>query len=260
MTGINFGLDGKVVLVTAASRGIGAAVVRTCLESGATVAGNARKAEAIHSAFGEGVHPLAADLEDTAAVASLVPAVVERFGRLDGLVVNTAGPPLLDVLETSEVHWRQAYERLLAPAIALATAGAKVMAGQSEGGSIVFLTSTWAKQPYAKGGLSSVMRAGVSAFAKQLSLELAERKVRVNSVMPGATATDRMTAILQSKAAANGTTEEEEAAKAVETIPMRCWGEATDIAQAVTFLLSPASRFTTGIAMAVDGGAIKSTF
>ena len=260
MTGINFGLDGKVILVTAASRGIGAAVVRTCLDSGASVAGNARQEETIRSVFGDRVHPLAADLEEPSAVASLIPAVIDRFGRLDGLVVNTAGPPLFDMLETTDAHWRQAYERLLSPAIQLATAGAKAMVDQGDGGSIVFLTSTWAKQPHAKGGLSAVMRAGVSAFAKQLALELAERKVRVNSVMPGATATDRMTAILQSKAAANGTTEEEEAAKAVETIPMRTWGEAADIANAVTFLLSPASRFTTGIAMAVDGGAIKSTF
>jgi NAD(P)-dependent dehydrogenase (short-subunit alcohol dehydrogenase family) len=104
------------------------------------------------------------------------------------------------------------------------------------------------------------MRAGVSALAKQLANELAEGRIRVNSVMPGATATDRMSAILEAKAASNGTSIEMESAKALESIPMRTWGHPQDIANTVTFLLSPYSSFTTGVAMPVDGGAIRSIF
>jgi 3-oxoacyl-[acyl-carrier protein] reductase len=76
-----------------------------------------------------------------------VPAVVERFGRLDGLVVNTAGPPLSTALDARMEQWQEAYDRLLRPAILLATAGAKAMLATGDGGSIVFITSTWAKQP-----------------------------------------------------------------------------------------------------------------
>jgi 3-oxoacyl-[acyl-carrier protein] reductase len=252
-------LDGKVVLVTAASRGIGAAVAQCCRDSGAVVAVNARQESSLRAAPGA-VHTFAADLEDATAVAALVPAVVERFGRLDGLVVNTAGPPLLKILDAQMEQWQGAYARLLRPAILLGTAGAKAMLETGDGGSIVFLTSTWAQQPAPGGALSAVMRAGVSALAKQLALELAEHHIRVNSVMPGATATDRMTDILKSKAASNGTTIEVESAKALDTIPLRIWGQAEDIARTVTFLLSPLSRFTTGVAMPVDGGAIRSIF
>jgi NAD(P)-dependent dehydrogenase (short-subunit alcohol dehydrogenase family) len=83
--------------------------------------------------------------------------------------------------------------------------------------------------------------------------------VRVNQVMPGATATDRMQSIISAKAKANGTRPDDEIAKVVKDIPLGRWAEADEIADAVAFLASSRSSFMTGSALALDGGAIRST-
>ncbi|MBO0819938.1 MAG: SDR family oxidoreductase, partial [Nocardiopsaceae bacterium] len=94
---------------------------------------------------------------------------------------------------------------------------------------------------------------------KSLALELAPAGVRVNQVMPGATATERMVNIAAAKAARNGTTVEEENAKVVAGIPLGRWAQAHEIADGVAFLASPRSAFTTGHSLSIDGGAVRST-
>lgn len=250
---MELGLENKVVLVTAASKGIGRAVAEQALAEGATVIAASRSGVAP-----VGAHGLVADLEGTDG-ASLVARVIEQFGRLDALVFNSAGPPLGPVLDHDMAAWDGAYRRLLRSAIEIGLDAARAMRERGEGGSIVFLSSTWLKQPAPNGALSSVLRAGVAALARQMATELGNEGIRINHVMPGATATDRMTAILSSKAAANGTSVEEETAKAVRDIPIGRWGEADEIARAVVFLLSPASGFTTGASLQVDGGSTRAT-
>lgn len=250
---MELGLENKVVLVTAASKGIGRAVAELALAEGATVVAASRSGVAPI-----GAHGMVADLEADQG-GSLVARVVEQFGRLDALVFNSAGPLLGPVLDQDMAAWDGAYRRLLRSAVEIGLDAARAMKMQGDGGSIVFLTSTWLKQPAINGALSSVLRAGVAALAKQMATELGADRIRVNQVMPGATATDRMTSILASKAAANNTTVDEETAKAVKDIPIGRWGEADEIAKAVLFLLSPASAFTTGASLQVDGGSTRAT-
>jgi NAD(P)-dependent dehydrogenase (short-subunit alcohol dehydrogenase family) len=126
-------------------------------------------------------------------------------------------------------------------------------------GSIVFITSTWVRQPKAGGVLSASMRSAVSAMGKQMAIELAPRGVRVNQVMPGATATDRMKNIVAGAVARNGTTPDQERAKIIQDIPLGRWAEAEEIADAVAFFASQRSSFVTGSALAVDGGAVRGT-
>lgn len=246
-------LNGKVALVTAASRGIGAAVAESLASEGADVAVSARKAQA---APGRTPYPL--DLSDAAAVDRLVPDVVAAHGRLDALVVNTPGPKILPFLETVQEDWTLAYDQLVRPAVQLASAAAHRMVEQG-GGSILFVTSTWVKQPAPGGVLSGSMRSLLSALAKQMSLELAPHGVRVNQLMPGATGTDRMRGIVTAKSSANGTSAAEEQSKIVSAIPLGRWAEPVEIARAATYLVSPAAGFVTGEAFAVDGGALRST-
>lgn len=249
-------LSGRVAAVTAASRGIGAAVAERFAAEGATAVAASRTAPAVPEAAPGRVVPFALDLSDAEATARFVPGVVRDHGRLDVLVVNTAGPRLGPFLDTTDGDWAAAYDLLLRPAVQLARAGARQMVEQG-GGCLVFLTSTWVRQPAPGGVLSSAFRSAISALSKQLAAEVAPYGVRTVQVMPGATGTDRMRDIVAAKSAANGTSQEDEVRTIVRDIPAGRWGEAREIADAVAFLASPRSSFTTGTALAVDGGAIR---
>lgn len=259
-------LGEKIALVTAASKGIGFAVASRLVAEGATVVVSSRAGAALDDAVGKlrvlaadrgcGVAAVPADLSTDGAGTRLVADVLGRFGRLDVLVSNTAGPRIGPVLDFTDTDWDSAYAGLLRPAVQLSRAAARHMADRGTG-SIVFLTSTWVRQPSPGGGLSASMRAAISALAKQLALELAPSGVRVNQVMPGATGTDRMYDLAATKAGRNGTTVQQEIAEVVSAIPLGRWADPGEIADAVAFLASPRSAFTTGHSLSVDGGAVR---
>ncbi len=258
---MDLGLRDKVVLVTAASRGIGLECARAFLGEGATVAINARTQASLTAAAAQiggasrlTCHP--ADLSIEVDCARLLASVDQAHGRLDVLVLNTGGPIILPFLDTALGDWATAYQLLLRPAVQLAHGAARRMTA-SGGGSIVFLTSTWVKQPKAGGGLSAAMRSAVSALAKQLALELGPRGVRVNQVLPGATGTERMRELVSGAARRNGTSEAAELDKIVAEIPLGRWASPDEIAATIVFLASPRSGFTTGAALQVDGGAVR---
>ena len=256
-------LNGKVALVTASSKGIGRAVAMRLAQEGARVAMNSSSAERLSDALKTmpeltdriSAHP--ADLTSRQATADLFESVVAKYGRVDILVMNTPGPRILPFVESTLDDWERAYNTLLRPAVQLSLAAAAQMISQG-GGSIVFITSTWVKQPSSGGVLSSSLRSAISTMCKQMAIELAPHKVRVNQVMPGATGTDRMKTIMASKAAANHTSEEEEIERVVREIPLGRWAKPEEIASAVAFLASPESAFTTGASLQLDGGAIRS--
>lgn len=256
---MNLDLVGKVALVTSASRGIGAATAHRLAQEGATVAVAARTQSAFDKDVEPRIHQYQVDLSDATATAALIPRVLQDHGRLDVLVLNTPGPKIAPVLDLSVDDWAAAYDMLVRPAVQLALAGAKRMV-QQRGGSIIFLTSTWVKQPAVGGVLSASMRSALSAFSKQLALELGPHGVRVNQVQPGATATERMTAILQGKASKFGTSVDTEIGKVLADIPLGRWAQAEEIADAIAFIVSERASFITGATLQVDGGAVRSTF
>lgn len=253
-------LAGKFALVTAASKGIGRAVAQRLAEEGATVAAASRSLEGAQKeefAGGGRIVPVGVDLSDRDACGRLVEEVVKRFGRLDALVLNTPGPRLKPFLETDLSDWEGAFDLLVRPAVQLAMAGARHMAA-NKSGSILFLTSTWVKQPAPSGALSASMRSALSSLSKQMALELGPVGVRVNQLQPGATGTDRMADIVKAKAQANGTTPQQEIDLIVKDIPLGRWGSPEEVANAAAYLLSSAAGFVTGATLQIDGGAVRS--
>jgi 3-oxoacyl-[acyl-carrier protein] reductase len=257
---VDLELIGGTALVTAASRGIGRAVSERLAEEGMTVVSGARSASREIETLGAGrIVPLVSDLADAEQTGSLVDTVVADHGRLDVLVLNTPGPRIVPALDTIWGDWETAHDLLLRPVVQLAVAGGRHMREQGSG-TIVLLSSTWVRQPAPGGVLSASYRSAAAAFVKTLAGELAPHGVRVVHVMPGATGTDRMQAIVASKAAKNGTTEDDEILAVVRDIPLGRWAQAHEIADVVAFAASRRAGFMTGSSLVVDGGAVRATY
>lgn len=255
---MDLSLDGTVALVTAASRGIGAAVASRLAREGATVIAASRSGGEPEPVDRGRVVPWNVDLTDDTATERLVDRVVAEYGRLDSLVVNTPGPPLLRVTDTTWQTWQESHDLLLRPAVQLGTAAARVMSAQG-GGTIAFMTSTWVVQPVEGGVLSSAYRSAVAALSRTLALELAPSGVRVVQVMPGATETERMRRIILSKSATRGTTIDDEVQAIADGIPIGRWAQPDEVADVVAFMLSKRASFMTGSSVIVDGGAVRRT-
>jgi len=126
------------------------------------------------------------------------------------------------------------------------------------GGSILMLTSLSVRNPIANLGLSNVIRASVSALAKTLADEFAAKKIRVNQLIPGRIATERLAYLDEANAKKAGISLEDQRKRSIGTIPMGRYGDPEEFARAAAFLLSDAASYITGATLQVDGGAIRS--
>ena len=125
------------------------------------------------------------------------------------------------------------------------------------GGAILIGTSSTVKEPVQMLALSNVMRSGVTSLAKTLSVELAPDKIRVNTLVPGRIATDRLTYLDGVNAQKAGISVEDQRKRALSTIPLGRYGAPDDFGRVGAFLLSDAASYITGTAVPVDGGLIK---
>jgi 3-oxoacyl-[acyl-carrier protein] reductase len=249
---MDLGLDGRVYVLTGASRGLGLATARALVADGARVLISARTAEAVDAAVA-GLGPLAAgvaaDLGDPAAPERLIGAARDRFGRFDGVLVSVGGPRPGTALAQSDDHWREAFETVFLGAVRLARAAAGAL---GEGGVIAFVLSTSTRAPLANLGISNGLRPGLAGVAKDMADELGPRGIRVLSLLPGRIATDRNKELF----AATGDAEKAEA-DVVATIPLRRMGEPEEFGRVAAFALSPAAGFLTGLQIPVDGGLTR---
>ena len=260
---MNLGLNDKVALVTAASKGLGKAVALRLAQEGAHVALCARTEEHLTRTAAEieaqtGRKPLSlpADVSDQAAVDALVEATVERFGRIDVLVTNAGGPPPGQFLDLTPNDWEAAVQLTLMSAVRLCYGVAPIMKQQNSG-SILAVTSITVKQPLPNLILSNSLRLGVAGLVKTLADELAPFGIRVNSICPGWTRTTRVDQLLRDRAKRNSTTTEEEAIKIAAAIPLGRMGTPEEFAAAAAFLVSEAASYITGVSLLVDGGMYR---
>lgn len=240
-------LQGKRIVVTGGSRGIGAAIVKLLAEEGAQVAFTFSSREesaqqVAHSLPGEGHFYIKMDISDEASVNAAVAHILEKWPEIDG-VVNNAGitkDQLLMRMKTEDFD--SVIGTNLRGTFLVTKAFTKGMM-KARKGSIVNITSIIGQTGNAGQANYAASKAGTVAFSKSVALELGSRNVRVNCVAPGFIETE-MTDVLP----------EEVKNKMLDRIPLRKIGEAVDVAQTVRFLLSDESKYITGNTISVNGG------
>lgn len=243
--------EGQVAIVTGSSKGIGRATARRLARGGAAVAINARTGAALELVadelrqFASDVLVLPGNVTRPGEAEALVEATLRHFGRLDLVVntvaVNTTFGSLLDVDSNA---FSATLLRNTWPTVALAQAA--VAGGMGEGGAIVAVSTIGSHSIQPEVAPYCASKAALEVLVRNLAYELGPRKIRVNAVAPGLVATD------MSRALWEGEQEEQEAG----LLPLGRLGQPDDIAAAICFLLSPASSWTTGQVLDVDGGRL----
>jgi 3-oxoacyl-[acyl-carrier protein] reductase len=258
---MDLGLTGKVAMVAGASRGLGFAVAQVLAQEGAIVSMASRDEAAIGAAARRvgtsNVLATQVDVSSADSIGRWAEATTSRFGGIDLLFANSGGPPAGAALSFDDDAWRSAVDLLLFSALRMARAAVASMEARG-GGAILLSTSSSVKEPIPNLGLSTVVRASVSALAKTLALELAPRKIRVNQIVPGRIDTDRVRQLDQINAEQQGVTAEQAKAKSVTAIPAGRYGHPEEFGRVAAFLLSDAASYMTGATVQVDGGVIRS--
>jgi 3-oxoacyl-[acyl-carrier protein] reductase len=257
-------LKGKVALIAGASKGLGYAVALAMAREGAAVSISSRDHKTITEAgariehdTGSPVMSMAVDVRSADAIQRWTAATAARFGGVDALMTNSGGPPTGAVLSFDDAAWEDAAELLLFSTLRMVRAAVPLMQARG-GGAILMSTSSSVKEPIQNLGLSTVLRASVSALAKTLALELASSHIRVNQIIPGRIDTDRVRQLDEGNAKKFGMSVADAKAKSVEAIPMGRYGEIDEFGRVGAFLLSDAASYMTGATVQVDGGAIRS--
>jgi 3-oxoacyl-[acyl-carrier protein] reductase len=184
----------------------------------------------------------------------LMDEAVHRFGRLDILVTNAGGPPggVFDALDMSQ--FESAAQLTLLSAVRLIKLALPHLR-RSDAAAILTITSVSTKQPIGGLMLSNVYRPAVAGLTKTLSQELGKEGIRVNSILPGWTATERVGDILDYRTRQNGTTRAVEEGKITANIPMGRMGQPEEFGRVAAFLVSPAASYVNGVMLPVDGGS-----
>ena len=230
---MDLGIEGKVALVTAASKGLGRRVAAALASEGCRVTICAREPERLARAAAEmsgDVLAIPADVTDPATPARLVDATVERFGGLDILVANAGGPPATRALDVTDDGMIAAVNANMLTSIRLVQAALPHL--RSAGwGRIVLLTSQYVKQPSPDLAYSNAARTGLWAWAKTASQDLIDDGITLNLLCPGLHATDRVKELGHEGR----------------------MGDPDDFGRIAAFLCSTHTRFLSGAAVQIDG-------
>jgi 3-oxoacyl-[acyl-carrier protein] reductase len=240
---MDFGIEGKVALVTAASKGIGRAIAAELVREGARVAISSRSAERTEATAREiGATPLVWDSADLDAIPGLLDDVARELGGpVQILVTNTGGPPPGGPLDASREEWEAAYRTLVLAPLELAKAALPAMREQGWG-RIVNVGSTSVLEPIDGLMLSNTHRAGTLAMFKTLSRAVAADGVTLNHVLPGRIATDRLLGM-------GGT---------ADGVPAGRLGTPEEMASAAAYLCSDRAGYVSGEFIRIDGGLTRS--
>jgi 3-oxoacyl-[acyl-carrier protein] reductase len=250
---MDLGLEGRVALVTGASKGLGRAIAAELVAEGARVAVSSSSRDRIEEAAGAmGASAFVHDTTELDDARRLVADVAAQVGPIDVLVCNTGGPPGgPDALGFTREQWQQAYTSLVLGPMALIEA---VLPGMRERGfgRVLNVVSAGVREPIANLMLSNAHRVSMINAFKTIARQVAADGVTLNSVLPGRIDTDRILELMGSREAA------EEFARA--EVPARRMGTVEEFAAVAAFLCSARASYVTGETVVVDGGMTRSVF
>ncbi len=260
---MDLGLRGKVAVVSGASRGLGFAAALLLAEEGAHVAINARNeaklteaARMIKDHCGQDVFIAAGDVTNAEDVQGLIDQTAVHFGGIDILITNSGGPPAGKFDSFNDQDWQKAVDLTFLSHVRMIRAALPYLL-KSASAAVLTLTSYSVKQPIPNLVLSNSIRAATVGLTKSLALELGGQGIRFNSILPGWTATERVTELMASRASVNQTSIEYEMEKQAKETALGRMALPEEFARAAVFLVSPAASYITGVMLTVDGGAYK---
>ena len=253
---MDLGLRDRVYIVTGGTGGLGRATAEALLADGARVVLTGRRQDGVDRAvadLGDAAAGVVADNGDPSTPRRLIEAAWATYGRLDGALLSVGGPAAGTVLDTSDEDWTAAVESVLLGGVRLGREiGRELGREGGDGGAIAYVLSTSVKAPIAGLAISNGLRPGLAMVAKGLADELGPRGVRVNALLPGRVATDRVRYLdeLSGDPAASQQ-------RAAQGIPLRRDGRPEEFGRVAAFLLSPAASFISGAMLPVDGGMTR---
>lgn len=256
-------LKDKIALITGSSKGLGYATALQLAREGCKVVINGRDEARVQDAVEKVKKETGAQVIGVTGDASLpdmpeklIQQTLEAFGGLDILITNTGGPKpgRFDILE--EGDWQKGVDLCLMAHVRLIKSALPHLR-KSAVASILTVTSYAVKQPVPNLIISNSVRAATVGLTKSLANELGREGIRVNSILPGWTETERVAVLMNDRATANQTSTEEEARRQAAEIPLGRMGQPAEFANAAVFLVSPAASYINGVMLQVDGGIYK---
>lgn len=261
---MDLGLKDKVAVVTGSSKGLGLATAKQLLNEGAKVVISSRSQENLEEAAAKlgnsaGLLTVTCDVTNADDCEKLIKETITGFNALDILVTNCGGPAPGSFEDLTDDQWNDAVEKSFKSHIYLIKAALPHLKNSSSP-SILTITSVTTKQPLENLILSNAVRAATIGLTKSLSQELGQYKIRVNSILPGWTLTERVDALLKNRAKVNDSSVDQESAKITNAIPLSRMGQPEEFGRVAAFLSSPAASYVNGVMLNVDGGIYKGIF
>ena len=246
-------LKDKVALITGASSGIGKAIAKRFAAEGAHVAVNYRPgsetdseaAQGEAASFGPSSIAVVGDVSNREDVEEMMAEVIERFGRVD-IAINNAGIEMKKpFLEITDDDWNKVIAVNLFGSYLVSQVAARQMVKQGAGGKLIFISSVHEDIPFPEYTAYCASKGGIRMMMRNLAMELAQYKINVNNIAPGAIATPINQAVLNDPTAMKN---------AVSEIPWGRFGRPEEVAAVAVFLASDEAEYVTGSTYYIDGG------
>lgn len=253
-------LKGKVSIVTAASRGIGAGVASVLAREGSDLVIASRDsarleklARGLEAKYGVSVVPVQADLTKREDVRRIAEAAIRHFGKVDVLAYNTGPPKPGAFMELSEEDWEYGMRLLLMSAVWITRDVLPHMVERRQG-RLIYITSSTLKQPIPTLTLSNVIRISLAGLVKTLAYQLGPYNILVNGIMQGYVDTERVREVAAARAQKEGRKVENVIKEIEREVPLGRLAKPEEIGELVAFLASDKAGYITGSLILIDGG------